>query len=210
MVGLCIAQARRQGEIVAGIDDDRGAPGDSSSDTFETAVRTHLPRMLTTAARILRDPVEASDAVQDACLQAHRNLDQFEGRSGIGTWLHRITVNAALARLRKRQRLRERGIDEHLPEHDQHGVLLGDPNWREVTPESLLIRAETRQIVREAIDQLPETYRIVLILRDIEELGTAETAEALDCTDGTIKTRLHRARLALKKLLHPILQEDQP
>lgn len=195
---------------MAGIDDDQAVPSDPDIDAFEAAVRTHLPRMLTTAARILRDPVEASDAVQDACLQAHRKLGQFEGRSSIGTWLQRITVNAALAGLRKRQRLREAGIDEFLPEYDQYGVLLGDPNWREVTPESLLARAETRQIVRDAIDQLPETYRIVLILRDIEGLGTAATAEALDCTDGTIKTRLHRARLALKKLLHPILQEDQP
>ncbi len=196
--------------MVADIDDDQAKRGDPAMDAFETAVRTHLPRMLTTAARILRDPMEASDAVQDACLQAHRNLDQFEGRSDIGTWLHRIAVNAALARLRKRQSLREKGIDEHLPEYDQYGVLLGDPNWREVTPESLLARAETRQIVREAIDQLPESYRIVLILRDIEELDTAETAEALDCSSGSVKTRLHRARLALKKLLHPILQGDQP
>lgn len=194
---------------MADIDDDRGAPGDPSSDTFETAVRKNLPRMLATATRILRDPVEAGDAVQDACLQAHRNLDQFEGRSDIGTWLHRIAVNAALARLRKRKSLREEGLDEHLPEYDQYGVLLGDPNWREVTPESLLMRAETRQIVRETIDQLPESYRIVLILRDIEELDTAEAAEALDCSSGSIKTRLHRARLALKKLLHPILREDR-
>lgn len=195
---------------MADIDDDQGAPSDPSSDAFETAVRAYLPRMLTTATRILRDPGEAGDAVQDACLQAHRNLDQFEGRSDIGTWLHRIAVNAALARLRKRKSLREEGLDEHLPEYDQYGVLLGDPNWREVTPESLLMRAETRQIVRETIDQLPESYRIVLILRDIEELDTAEAAEALDCSSGSIKTRLHRARLALKKLLHPILREDRP
>ena len=194
---------------MADIDDNQGAPGDPSSDTFETAVRAYLPRMLTTATRILRDPGEAGDAVQDACLQAYRNLDRFEGRSAIGTWLHRIAVNAALARLRKRKSLREGGIDDHLPEYDQFGVLLGDPNWREVTPESLLMRAETRQIVRETIDQLPESYRIVLILRDIEELDTAEAAEALDCSSGSIKTRLHRARLALKKLLHPILQEDR-
>ena len=195
---------------MAGVDDDQAVPSDPDIDAFKAAVRTHLPRMLTTAARILRDPVEASDAVQDACLQAHRNLGQFEGRSGIGTWLHQIAVNAALARLRKRHSLREKGIDEHLPEYDQYGVLLGDPNWREVTPESLLMRAETRQIVRNTIDQLPESYRIVLILRDIEELDTAEAAKALDCSSGSIKIRLHRARLALKKLLNPILQEDQP
>lgn len=176
-------------------------------DALAQALSENFSRLYAAIYRILRDPDEAADALQDACLLAHRKLDQFEGRANMGAWLHRIAVNAALERLRKRKRRNESEINELMPEYDRYGVLLGDPDWKEATPEKLLLAAETRATVTAAIEQLPEAYRSVLVLRDIEELDTATVAEMLDCTQGTVKTRLHRARFALKKLLTSLLQE---
>lgn len=176
---------------------------------LEAAILRGLPRMLSVATRILRDASEAEDAVQDACLSAFRKLDTHDGRGDLSAWLHRIAINAALARLRKRGRLNERQIDDLLPEYDRFGVLLGNPNWRDINSEALLIRSETRTKVKQAIDSLPDNPRVLLLLRDIEGLSTAETAEALGLSEAAVKTGLHRARLALKRLLAPVFQEDQ-
>ena len=99
-------------------------------------------------------------------------------------------------------------MDDLLPEYDRYGVLLGDPNWRAINSETLLMQAETARAVRDAIDKLPDRPRILLALRDIEGLSTAETAQALDLSEGAVKTGLHRARLALKTLLAPLFAED--
>ena len=175
---------------------------------LEAAIVRTMPRMLTVATRILRDRTDAEDAVQDACLQAFRKLDTYDGSGALEGWLHRIALNAALARLRKRGRLAEGQIDDLMPEYDRYGVLLGDPDWRRINPEALLMMAETSQTVRDAIDQLPDRARILLLLRDIEGLSVAETAAALEISGGAVKTGLHRARLALKTFLTPLFSED--
>ena len=175
---------------------------------LESAIVRTLPRLLLAATRILRDKTDAEDAVQDACLQAFRKLDTFDGSGALEGWLHRIALNAALARLRARGRLAEGQIDDLMPEYDRYGVLLGDPDWRQINPEALLMTTETSRTVRDAIDRLPDRARILLLLRDIEGLSTAETATALDISEGAVKTGLHRARLALKKLLAPLFTED--
>lgn len=173
-----------------------------SADAFETLVRRHGGALLRLARRFLGNEEDARDALQDAMLAVHRSIASFEGTAMLSTWLHRIVVNACLMRLRaKRRRPEETDIDALLPTfaEDGHQSAPSVP-WRE-TPESLLEREETRVLVREAIDRLPEAYRIVLLLRDIEEKTTEETAAILGITGNAVKIRLHRARQALRTLL---------
>ena len=177
-------------------------------DAFEQLVRRYGGRMLAVAERFVGKGDEARDVVQDAFLSAFRAIDRFEGSARLATWLHRITVNAALMRLRSRRRRPEESLDDLLPqfEADGHRTSPRGP-WQ---PLATLERAELRTLVRERIDELPESYRTVLLLRDIEELETGEVADLLGVNTGTVKTRLHRARLALRSLLDPHLRESKP
>ena len=171
---------------------------------FERLVRDHGGRLLSVARRFLRDEEEARDAVQESFLSAYKALDRFDQGSRLSTWLHRIVINACLMRLRTRRRKPEDSIEELLPqfEADGHQVRHPTPEW-EGSAETLLARKETRSIVREAIDRLPDSYRSVLLLRDIEELSTEEAARSLGVTANAVKIRLHRARQALRTLLEP-------
>jgi RNA polymerase sigma-70 factor (ECF subfamily) len=142
--------------------------------------------------------------VQDAFLSAFRSLDGFEGNSGLGTWLHRIVVNVCLMKLRARSRSREIRIGDLLPTFDETGRFPRPVRPWEDHALARLTRAETRAQVRAGIDELPEPYREILLLRDIEELDTDQTAQQLGTTPGAVKTRLHRARQALRTLLEPL------
>lgn len=175
---------------------------------YELLVRTHTGRLLAVAQRLLRNEEDARDAVQEAFLSAFRSIDRFAGEARVGTWLHRILVNAALMKLRSRRRKPEQPIEDLLPTflEDGHQEHPAAP-WRE-PPDAALRRRELRLRVREAIDRLPESYRTVLLLRDIEELDTGETAAALALSESAVKTRLHRARQALRTLLDPQLRES--
>jgi RNA polymerase sigma-70 factor (ECF subfamily) len=175
----------------------------------EDLVRRHAGRMLAVARRLLRSEDDSADAVQEAFLSAFRSLDHFEGLSSLGTWLYRIVVNACLMKLRARYKRREVPLDDLLPAFDEAGRHARPVRrWAEPAP-ALLARAETRARVRACIDRLPEGYRTVLLLRDIEELDTEETARLLGIAGGAVKTRLHRARQALRTLLAPRLGEDE-
>jgi RNA polymerase sigma-70 factor (ECF subfamily) len=168
---------------------------------FERLVRRHGGRMLAVARRFFPDEQDARDVVQDAFLAAHRALAGFDGRAQLATWLHRVVVNAALMKLRRRRRRREEAIDDLLPLFDEQGQRVVDrPEW-EPASDLLVQRAETRARVRACIDRLPEAYRAVLLLRDIEELDTDEASRLLGITLHAAKTRLHRARQALRTLL---------
>jgi len=168
---------------------------------FELCVESYGPRMLCVARRLLLNEDDAQEAVQDAFLSAFRAMEQFDGLSQIGTWLHRIVVNASLAKMRTRRNKDQLSIDELLPQFADDGHrLIPAIEWREGSDASLE-RSETRTAVRQAIDQLPQIYRTVLLLRDIEEVNTEEAARLLDVTCGVVKTRLHRARQALRTLL---------
>ena len=166
-------------------------------DAYATLVRTMGARMLGVARRFLQDEELARDAVQDAFLSAFRSIQSFDGQSQLSTWLHRIVVNASLMKLRTRRRKPEQSIEPLLPAFDEVGHHASPVvPWTE-SAEHALVRAETRARVRRAIDELPETYRTVLLLRDIEELSTREAAEALGIGENALKLRLHRARQAL-------------
>ena len=168
-------------------------------EAYVELLRTHGGHLLAVARRLVRNEEDARDCVQDALLSAFRSIDRFEGRAKLGTWLHRIVVNACLMRLRASKRRPEELVDPQLPEFDKHGFRIGPSEVAAATTDELLERNEVRDRVRKAIDGLPENYRTVLVLRDIEELSTAETAEALGMTPGAVKVRLHRARLELKR-----------
>jgi len=177
---------------------------------FERLVRTQGGRMLAVARRFLRDPEEARDVVQESFINAFRSLDSFSGSARLSTWLHRIVVNSALMRIRTRRRSPETPIDELLPKFVEDGHQVHPSvEWAE-TAQTALERSETRGLVRRCIDRLPEAYRTILILRDIEEVETEEAARLLGITGNAVKIRLHRARQALRGLLDPHFRGGEP
>jgi len=169
-------------------------------EAFAELVRVHGGRLLATARRFLPAEQDAQDAVQEAFLSAFQALGTFRHGSRLSTWLHRIVVNAALMRLRRRRRRPEQSIEELLPRFDPQGAWVQAP-VRFEAPGAALERSETREWVRRGIDRLPESCRTALLLRDVEELDTKETADLLGITPNAVKVRLHRARLALRAVL---------
>jgi RNA polymerase sigma-70 factor, ECF subfamily len=178
---------------------DRLKAGDERA--FESLVRTYGGRMLMVARRYVGNDEDAKDVVQTAYLSAFRALSQFEGTAQLSTWLHRIVVNTALMKLRSRCRRPEESIDDLLPAFQQDGHHVEQfADWC-VPADQLIERKEARATVRACIEQLPDNYRGVLLLRDIEELSTQEVAAMLAMTPTAVKVRLHRARQALSTLL---------
>jgi RNA polymerase sigma-70 factor (ECF subfamily) len=170
---------------------------------FEQVVRRYGGRLLAVARRIVGTEEDARDVVQDAFLNAFRSLDRFEGHAKLSTWLHRIAVNAALMKLRTRKRKPEQPIDALLPGFLEDGHFEERfQSWEEPIDQAME-REENRALVREKIDELPESYRTVLVLRDIEGLDTEETANMLGLSVNATKIRLHRARQALRTMLAP-------
>jgi RNA polymerase sigma-70 factor (ECF subfamily) len=170
-------------------------------DAYEELVRTCGGRMLSVARRFLNDEEAARDAVQDAFLSAFRGIQRFDGEAQLSTWLHRIVVNAALMRIRSRQRRPEQSIEPLLPVFAEDGHHATSVVSWSVTGEHVLEQKETRALVRAAIAELPESYRAVLLLRDIEELSTREAADLVGISENALKLRLHRARQALATVI---------
>jgi RNA polymerase sigma-70 factor (ECF subfamily) len=174
---------------------------------YEHLVRAHSGRLLAVTQRIVGDYQDACDALQDTFIQAFKSIDSFEGSSRLGTWLHRIAVNASLMKLRTRRRKQQPSIDDLLPRYAEDGHRLdAGPAW-ELDAADVLARRELRDRVRACIQQLPDDYRTVLLLRDIEEMDTEQAAQALGISEGAVKTRLHRARQALRTLLEPHMRD---
>jgi len=173
---------------------------------YEELVRSQGGRLLAVARRFLESEEDARDAVQDAFLSAFRSIDRFEGQARLSTWLHRIVVNASLMKLRTRRRKPEKSIEELLPRFTEDGHV-AEPavEWRSSGSASEAERRELRTLVLSQIQALPEAYRNVLMLRDIEGLDTEETAVAVGISANAVKARLHRARQALRGLLEPHL-----
>jgi RNA polymerase sigma-70 factor (ECF subfamily) len=181
---------------------------DGEPQAFEELVREFGGRMRATAVRLLMDEAEADDAVQDAFLSAFRNLATFEGRASLGTWLHRITINAALMRLRSRGRRKETELDGLLPRFTENGVFQTSQTPLHESADEPAQRDELRRRVRGHIAELPETHRVALCLRDLEGLPHKEVAQILDISENAAKLRVHRARQALRALLEPLVEES--
>lgn len=173
---------------------------------LEQLVRDNIRWMHALAQRLLGDRALAEDAVQDAFEAAFRGLAAFQGRSALKTWLHRITVNTALMKLRRLKRLAEQPIDDWLPEFDEVDCRI-EAEWPAIaSTESVVASEELRIAVAIRIAQLPESYRVVLQLRDMDGYTTLEVAELLGISENNVNVRLYRARAALKTLLEPVLR----
>lgn len=170
-------------------------------DASEALVKEYSGRMLAVARRMLRSEEDAADAVQDAFLAAFASIHRFRANSQLYTWLHRIVVNTCLMKLRSQKRRDTVSVEALLPT-----VYESERQVNAITVEPALVsdgieRAETRALVRKCVNQLPDDQRSILILRDLEELDTNTTAVMLGISQAAVKTRLHRARHALRTML---------
>lgn len=171
-------------------------------------VRRYSGRLLAVARRFLHCEHDAADAVQDAFVSALRSIHEFEGHATLGTWLHRIVVNACLMKLRSARRSAAQPLDLVLHSVDESSPALRRAGGSDDAPPEQLANLQLRGAVRACIEQLPEAYRVVIQLRDLEECNTEETARRLSVSQAAVKVRLHRARNALRKQLEQVLEVD--
>ncbi len=172
----------------------------------EDFVREHIQWMQVVARRMLGNDASAQDAVQEAFADAFSSIAKFEGRSKLKTWLHRIVVNRCLMILRSTRRKAEEQIDGLMPQFDSLDCRIEEPWSKLLSADEICEQKQLSTMVREAIGRLPDSFRIVLLLRDIEGYSTREVATQLDLSESNVKVRLHRARSALKQLIEPVLK----
>lgn len=164
---------------------------------FEIIMRRYNQRLYRVARAILRDDAEAEDVMQDAYVRAYQHLDQFAGRAKFATWLTRIAVHEALAR--QRRRTRYQALE---PASAQEGDPMDQFASLTASPEQQASNSEVRTLLEQAVHGLPDSYRAVFMLRDVEQMSSADAAEALEITEDNVKVRLHRARALLRKSLY--------
>jgi RNA polymerase sigma-70 factor (ECF subfamily) len=181
---------------------------------YEKLVRQYSAKMYAVAHRFFYIEDDAQECLQKTFIQVFKNIASFQKNSSLSTWLHRITVNEALMMLRQRRRQKTTSLEELSQHYNEHGerTFFGDnlghnlSHSLENNLETLFEKKETKLSLNEIIYQLPEKYCNVLLLRDIQEMSTTETAELLEISEASVKTQLHRARLLLKTILE---QDDK-
>jgi RNA polymerase sigma-70 factor (ECF subfamily) len=182
---------------------ERLRAGDATA--LEPLMERYATRIYRVAYGITRSGADAEEVVQDVFHTLFRKIDSFEGRAALGTWIYRIATNAALLRRRGKRHELEVKLEDYLPTYREDGHREGDRAWLLAdwsdTPEQELLSRETRALVHQAIDALPEHYRAVLVLRDVEGLSNEETAVVVGESVASVKSRLHRARMALRERL---------
>ena len=167
---------------------------------FEALMRRYNRRLYRTARAILKDDAAAEDALQEAYVAAYRHVREFRGDAQIATWLTRIVVNQALQALRKRRRDGVVMLFEEPSEEAREGAA-SDAQPSPGTPETAMLRTELRQMIERKIDDLPEAYRTVFMLREVEDMTVEETATALGIPEATVRSRLFRAKSRLREAL---------
>ena len=173
---------------------ERITAGDHAA--FEQLMRQYNRRLYRIARALLRDETEAEDALQDAYIAAFRSLDRFRGDSSISTWLSRLVLNECFGRLRRGAR-RQKVIPMVSPTQEMDAVAEPDSE----RPDRLLARAQMRTLLERKLDDLPETFRLVFVLRSVEELSVEETAQTLDIPEATVRSRYFRAKSLLREAL---------
>jgi RNA polymerase sigma-70 factor (ECF subfamily) len=176
---------------------------------FHELIRPYERMVYLTLFSIVKDEVEAEDGAQETVISAYRNLKSFRGEAKFSTWLTTIAINEGRKRLKKTKRKAEESIDEEQENQEGDFTPAALTDWREI-PLEALERKELRAEIKKAIGELPDIYREVFTLRDIEELNGEETAAALGVGAGVVKVRLHRARMMLQKRLVPYLKTTAP
>ncbi|MGI6669596.1 MAG: RNA polymerase sigma factor [Acetivibrionales bacterium] len=178
-------------------------------EAFEELIEAYQKKIFNYAYRIIGNYDDAADLAQEALIRIFKSIGGFKEQSSFSTWIYRITTNVCLDEIRRRKNKKEYSLDEEVQVDDGHlkrQVVNEDPG-----PDEVFEREELRSLVKNAIDKLPEEQRIVITLRDIQGLSYGEIAQVLDCPDGTVKSRISRARQALKKVLSSkleLLNED--
>jgi RNA polymerase sigma-70 factor, ECF subfamily len=173
---------------------------------FEELVGRYEDKLYRLAMRFVRNETDAQEILQDAFLSAWRNLPTFEGRAQFGSWMYRVTVNAALMLLRTRNRHPEVTVDDVDPTvlndavSESGQMMRASADWSQ-RPDEQLQSEEVRKHIQTSVDALPDGLRTVFLLRDVEELSTEDTAEMLGLSVPAVKTRLHRARMALREAI---------
>ncbi len=175
--------------------------------TAEQVYRDYAPRVYNLARRMLGNNADAEDVTQDVLLQVVRKLSTFRGESAFSTWLHRVTVNAALAHRRKRASHHERQMQDGLDQLVDDGYSHGPVRHWAIGPEQQVLDRETQELIEQAIARLPEIYRDVYVLADVEGLPNAEIGEMLGLSLPAVKSRLHRARMMMRDELAPHFEE---
>ncbi len=178
---------------------------DGETALFELIMRRYNQRLYRVARAILRDDAEAEDVMQDAYVRAYGHLSQFAGRSQFATWLTRIAIHEALARVQRRKKTDQLGANEW---NDGEGEM--NIPATALNPEEQLSASELGRALESAILSIPEQYRLVLMMRDVEQLSTTETASALDLSEENVKVRLHRARAMVRKNLFAQAGSEAP
>ncbi|OGL03100.1 MAG: hypothetical protein A3D33_05675 [Candidatus Rokubacteria bacterium RIFCSPHIGHO2_02_FULL_73_26] len=177
--------------------------GDAAA--LEALMRRYSSRMYRLAYGITRNQADAEEVVQDVFVTIVRKGQTFEGRAALGSWIYRVTTNAALNKRRGKRLELETSLEEHLPGFDADGHREGDRAWVladwSATPEHELLAGEARAVLHRALDALPGHYRAVLVLRDVEELSNEQVAQIVGESVASVKSRLHRARMALREQL---------
>ena len=175
----------------------------------EHLIKEHYGWMLALANLILGDKSLAEDVVQESLIKALSNLQTFENRSSLKTWLRRITTNQSINKLRKVKQLAEDSFDDYPSDFDATGECRLESKLSSLaTPETLLAKKKTHQMIEEAFRLIPESHALIVKLRDVEGYDTKEVAEFLGISESNVKVRLHRARNALKKILEPTLKNE--
>lgn len=177
--------------------------GDTTA--LEALMERYTARVYRLSHGITRNEADAQEVVQDVFLTLFRKIHTFEGRAALGSWLYRVATNAALIKRRGRRTDREVPLEPPLPAFDSDGHRLvkrvsAQTDWSQ-TPEADLLSQETRDILNKAIDSFPDQHRAVLVLRDIEGLSSEEVAQVVGDSVPAVKSRLHRARMALREEL---------
>ncbi|HEY2435099.1 MAG TPA: RNA polymerase sigma factor [Vicinamibacterales bacterium] len=170
----------------------------ASAAEFERLMRQHNQRLFRVARSILRDDADAEDALQDAYVQAYRKLGDFRGDAELSTWLTRIVINQALMRVRSRSR--DRNVIS-FSQADAASPEIDVPDVQTESPSDAALRGEVRKVLEQRIDELPENFRTVFVMREVEEMTARETAAALGIPEATVRTRLFRARALLREAL---------
>jgi RNA polymerase sigma-70 factor, ECF subfamily len=176
---------------------------------FHDLIRPYERMVYLTVISIVKNDAEAEDGAQEAVINAYRHLASFRGEARFSTWLTSIAINEGRKRLRKTKGAAEESIEQQEEEHQGDFTPAPLTDWREI-PLEALERKELREALRVAVTELPGIYRQVFTLRDLEELNVEETARALGITIGTVKVRLHRARMMLQKRLVTFLKATAP
>ncbi len=174
-------------------------------EVFHQLIRPYERRVYLTVFSMVKNEAEAEDAAQETVVSAYRHLASFRGDAKFSTWLTTIAINEGRKRLRKAKGAAEESIEEQAEGYEGDFTPAPLTDWREI-PLEALERKELRQALRSAVAELPDIYRQVFTLRDLEELNVEETAEALGINPGAVKVRLHRARMMLQKRLVPFLK----